>query len=125
MRDLTDKYRISREKLAYIADSTSAPLIVLMPFSGWAAYLTGIAAGVAAVGDKQEAMTLFIRAIPYNFYAFLAVFMVLFVSIGLVPEFGPMKKAERRALETGLVVREGAVLMMGRERGYFGISCCP
>ena len=115
MRDLTDKYRISREKLAYIADSTSAPLIVLMPFSGWAAYLTGIAAGVDAIGDKQEAMTLFIRSVPYNFYAFLAVFMVLFVSIGLVPEFGPMKKAEIRALETGRVMREGAVPMMGRE----------
>jgi Na+/H+ antiporter NhaC len=86
-----------------------------MPFSGWAAYLTGIAAGVAVVGDKQEAMALFIRAIPYNFYAFLAVFRVLFVSIGLVPEFGPMKKAERRALETGRVMREGAVPMMGRE----------
>lgn len=115
MRDLTDKHRISREKLAYIADSTSAPLVLLMPFSGWAAYLTGLAVGVAAIADKQEAMSLFIRSIPYNFYAYFAVLMVLAVSIGLVPEFGPMRAAERRAIDTGRVLREGAVPMMGRE----------
>lgn len=115
MRNLTDKYRISREKLAYIADSTSAPLVLLMPFSGWAAYLSGLAVGLAAVGDKGDAMQLFLRSIPFNFYAYLAVLMVLWISIGVVPEFGPMKAAERRAMETGNVLREGAVPMMGKE----------
>jgi Na+/H+ antiporter NhaC len=109
MRDLTDKYRISREKLAYIADSTSAPLVLLMPFSGWAAYLMGL------VSEEHDAMSLFLRAIPFNFYAYLAVLMVLFISLGLIPEFGPMRAAEKRAMETGQVLRDGAVPMMGKE----------
>ncbi len=109
MRDLTDKYRISREKLAYIADSTSAPLVLLMPFSGWAAYLMGL------TPEEHEPLSLFLRAIPYNFYAYLAVLMVLLISLGVIPEFGPMKAAEQRAMSTGQVLRDGAVPMMGRE----------
>lgn len=109
MRDLTDKYRISREKLAYIADSTSAPLVLLMPFSGWAAYLMGL------VAAEHDASALFLRSIPFNFYAYLAVIMVLLISLGILPEFGPMRAAERRAIETGKVLRDGAVPMMGRD----------
>jgi len=109
MRNLTDKFRISREKLAYIADSTSAPLVLLMPFSAWAAYLMGLAP------PELDALALFVRALPFNFYAYLSVLMVLFISVGLIPEFGPMKAAERRAMETGKVLRDGAVPMMGRE----------
>lgn len=109
MRDLTDKYRISREKLAYIADSTSAPLVLLMPFSGWAAYLMGL------VGPEHDASALFLSSIPFNFYSYLAVLMVLLISLGAIPEYGPMRAAERRAMETGKVLRDGAVPMMGRE----------
>ena len=109
MRDLTDKYRISREKLAYIADSTSAPLSVLMPFSGWAAYLMGL------VDARHDASALFLWSIPFNVYSYLAVFMVLLISIRWIPDFGPMRSAERRAIETGRVLREGAMPMMGRE----------
>ena len=115
MRDLTDKYRISREKLAYIADSTSAPLILLMPFSGWAAYLSGLAVGLAAVPDKGAALALFVQAIPFNFYAYLAVLLVLFIALGWIPDFGPMRAAEERAMESGKVLRDGAIPMMGRE----------
>ena len=109
MRDLTDKYRISREKLAYIADSTSAPLSVLMPFSGWAAYLMGL------VDAQHDASALFIYSLPYNFYAYLAVLMVLLIALQWIPEFGPMRAAERRAMDTGKVLRDGAVPMMGQE----------
>lgn len=109
MRDLTDKYRISREKLAYIADSTSAPLVLLMPFSGWAAYLMGL------VGPEHDASALFLSSILFNFYSYLAVLMVLLISLGAIPEYGPMRAAERRAMETGKVLRDGAVPMMGRE----------
>ena len=116
MRDLTDKYRISREKLAYIADSTSAPLILLMPFSGWAAYLMGL------VGSEHDASALFLRSIPFNFYSYLAVLMVLFIALGIIPEYGPMRTAERRAMETGKVLRDGAVPMMGRELTSLEVS---
>ncbi len=115
MRDLTDEHRISREKLAYFCDSTSAPLVLLMPFSGWAAYLSGLAVGLAGIADKTAAIHFFVRAIPYNFYAYLTVGLVLLVALELVPDFGPMRTAERRALTEGKVLRDGAVPMMGKE----------
>ena len=116
MRDLTDKYRISREKLAYIADSTSAPLAVLMPFSGWAAYMMGL------VSSEHDASALFVQSIAFNFYAYLAVLMVLLIALGWLPEFGPMRAAERRAMDTGQVIRPGSVPMMGKELTSLEIS---
>lgn len=114
MRDLTDKYRIAREKLAYICDSTSAPLVLLMPFSGWAAYLSGLTVGLAGVEDREAALDLFIQSLPYNFYAYLAVIMVFLLAVGVIPDFGPMRAAEERA-QGGQLFREGAVPMMGKE----------
>jgi Na+/H+ antiporter NhaC len=115
MRNLTDKYRIAREKLAYICDSTSAPMSVLVPISGWAAYLSGLAIGTAGIENKEEALQLFVWSLPFNFYAYLSILMVLLLALGTVPEFGPMRRAERRSRETGKVLRDGAVPMMGRE----------
>lgn len=115
MRNLTDKYRIAREKLAYICDSTSAPLSVLVPISGWAAYLSGLAIGTAGIENKEAALRLFVASLPYNFYSILSVLMVLLLALGTIPDFGPMRKAEERARETGKVLRDGAVPMMGRE----------
>jgi Na+/H+ antiporter NhaC len=115
MRRLTDKYRMAREKLAYICDSTSAPLSVLVPISGWAAYLSALAIGTAGIGGKEAAMQLFVRSLPFNFYSILAVSMVLFLVLGAIPEFGPMRAAEERVRKTGKVIRDGAVPMMGRE----------
>jgi Na+/H+ antiporter NhaC len=115
MRDLTDKYRIAREKLAYICDSTSAPLVLLVPFSGWAVYLSGLTIGVAGITNPEEAIGLFIRSIPLNFYSAVAVLMVLFLAVGAIPDFGPMRSAEERTRKTGKVLRDGAVPMMGRE----------
>jgi Na+/H+ antiporter NhaC len=114
MRDLTDRFRISREKLSYICDSTSASVIVLVPISAWAAYLSGLAAN-AGVGDLDAGLRLFIRSAPLNFYAILAVAMVGLIVLGLLPDFGPMRTAEERAQRTGKVLRDGAIPMMGRE----------
>lgn len=125
MRNLTDRYRISREKLAYICDSTSAPLVVLVPITGWAAYLSGLAVGHAGIGSREEAMKLFLYSIPFNFYGFLAVIMVLLIVLQLVPDFGPMRRAEERALRTGKVLRDGAVPMMGRELTHLEVSTSP
>jgi len=115
LRDLTDKYRTSREKLAYICDSTSAPVIVLIPITSWAAYISGLTIGSAGIANRDDALRLFISAIPFNFYSFLSIIMVLLIAIRFIPDFGPMRSAENRALKTGKVLRDGAMPMMGKE----------
>ena len=94
MRSITDKAKISREKLAYIADSTSAPVSVLVPITGWAAYLSGLAVGIGCIVTDEDAASLFLHAIPFNFYALLAVAMVGLIGSGILKDFGPMAKAE-------------------------------
>jgi Na+/H+ antiporter NhaC len=122
MRDLTDKHRISREKLAYICDSTSAPVTAMIPITGWAIYISTQAIGSAGITNAGQALQLFIRSIPFNFYSYLAVFMVALLAVGMIRDFGPMRQAEKRALETGRVMREGAVPLMGKELTDLEIS---
>ena len=86
MRPLTDKHGISREKLAYLIDATAAPVCIIAPISSWAAAVTGFV-------DGANGLTLFIRAIPYNFYAFLTITMMIVISVGQF-DYGPMKLAE-------------------------------
>jgi len=107
MRELTDRYRVSREMLAYVVDSTAAPVSVIMPFSTWGAFFGGllVANGVAAEG---QGLAVYISAIPYMLYAWIAVFLVPFVITGVVPLVGGMKKAEIRAQTTGQMVPPGA-----------------
>jgi Na+/H+ antiporter NhaC len=103
MRELTDKYRVSREKLAYIVDSTAAPISVIIPFSTWGAFFAGllVANGLAPEGQGLE---YYISAIPYMLYAWVAVLVVPIVIAGYLPSLGPMKAADRRAEETGVTV---------------------
>ncbi|WP_281724860.1 Na+/H+ antiporter NhaC family protein [Lachnoclostridium phocaeense] len=115
MRSITDKAKVSREKLAYIADSTSAPVSVLMPITGWAAYLMGLAVGVGCIATTEDASRLFLRAIPFNFYPIFAVLFVGLLASGIIKDFGPMKKAEKRAWEEGKVIRDGATPLIGKE----------
>ncbi len=91
MRPLTDKHKISREKLAYLIDATAAPVCIIAPISSWAAAVTGFV-------DGANGLTLFVRAIPYNFYAFLTLAMMFTLSIANF-DFGPMKSAEMDHLE--------------------------
>lgn len=115
MRALSDRFRISREKLAYIADSTSAPVSVIVPVTGWAVFIAGLLIGMGPIADPAAAMQVFIYAIPYNVYALLAVVMVGLIASRIVPDFGPMKRAEERAMSTGKVLRDGAEPLMGEE----------
>lgn len=115
MRTLSDRFRISREKLAYIADSTSAPVSVIVPITGWAVFIAGLLIGMGPVTNDAEAMSVFVSSIPYNIYALLAVVMVGAICARLLPEFGPMKKAEIRAQTEGKVLRDGAQPLMSRE----------
>ena len=108
MRSLTDKFRISREKLAYVVDSTAAPVSVIIPFSTWGVFFAGLieANGIA---PENQGFDFYIGAIPYMLYAWVAVLMVPAVVAGIVPSFGPMKKADARARETGLMVPPDAL----------------
>jgi len=111
MRKLSDKAKISREKLAYIADSTAAPVSILYPFTGWSAYLTSLAVGFGCLTTREEAFSVMLRAIPMNAYAIISVFLVALIGLGIIKDFGPMKKAEKRAAEEGKLVADGAVPM--------------
>lgn len=115
MRKLTDKARISREKLAYICDSTSAPVSVLAPITGWAVFISGLLVSSGVAADKKEAISLFIKSIPFNFYGIFAFIFVVLIAWRVVPDFGPMRKAEERAKKTGAVLRPGSVPMMSAE----------
>ncbi len=115
MRNISDKAKISREKLAYIADSGAAPVSVIVPITGWAAYLSGLAIGVGTIANQDDAMSLFVRAIPYNLYALITIVFVGLVAAGIIKDFGPMKKAEDRARNEGKLLRDGAVPLVGKE----------
>ena len=108
MRKLTDKYKVSREKLAYVVDSTAAPISVIIPFSTWGVFFAGliVANGIAPEG---EGLTTYISAIPYMLYAWVAVLLVPLVISGVIPSLGAMKKAENRAQTTGETVPPDAV----------------
>ena len=105
-RPIFDRLGISREKLAYIADSSSAPSSILVPFNGWGAFIMTL---LAAEGFADPFGTM-IRALGYNFYAFLALFLVPVVIL-LRRDWGPMTAAEARA-RGGRVLNEGATPMV-------------
>ncbi|MDM8099710.1 MULTISPECIES: Na+/H+ antiporter NhaC family protein [Oceanobacillus] len=96
-----DKARISREKLAYIIDSTSSPVAVLIPFIGWGVYIMGlIRSEFDALGITTSEFDTFVQVIPFQFYAISAVLMIPLMAVFKL-DFGPMAKAERRVRETG------------------------
>ncbi len=93
MRPVCDAKKISRAKLSYLIDSTAAPICIIAPISSWAAAVAGFA-------PEGEGLSLFIRAIPFNFYAILTIVMMLTIAI-LKFDFGPMKLHEKNAEEKG------------------------
>nr|WP_325232221.1 Na+/H+ antiporter NhaC family protein [uncultured Oscillibacter sp.] len=93
MRPITDKHSISRAKLAYIIDATAAPVCIIAPISSWAAAVAGFA-------EDGQGFNLFLRAIPYNYYALLTIVMMVGMIV-MKTEFGPMAKYEKNAIEKG------------------------
>ena len=91
MRPVTDKHKISKAKLAYLIDATAAPICIIAPISSWAAAVTGFVEGT-------DGMSLFLQAIPYNFYALLTIFM-MFALVGMKTDYGPMAVHEANALK--------------------------
>ncbi len=115
MRGVSDAAKVSREKLAYIADSAAAPVSILVPITAWATFLGTLTIGLGPIETQEQAIEVLIQAIPYNLYAIISVLMVLLVATGIVKDFGPMKKAELRARNEGKVLRDGAVPLIGKE----------
>lgn len=103
MRPVTDKHNISRAKLAYLIDATAAPVCIIAPISSWAAAVSGFVEG-------EDGLALFVRAIPYNFYAILTIVMMVTMAI-LKVEYGPMAKHEKNA-------EKGDLFSMGERVKY-------
>lgn len=101
MRPISDKFGVSREKLSYIIDSTAVGICLVVPLSSWVAFICSlIADSYASVGVEQDAFKAFLMCIPFNYYAWLSIIMVIIV-VYLGLDYGPMAKAEKRTMETG------------------------
>jgi len=93
MRPVTDKQKISRAKLSYLIDATAAPICIIAPVSSWAA-------AVSSYVEDGNGLFLFLKAIPFNFYALLTIVMMIFLAVTRM-DFGPMAKHEKNAIEKG------------------------
>jgi len=116
MRPLTDRFRISREKLTYLVDSTAAPVAGLMIVSTWIAFeVSTFSNQLPAAGMlTSDGYTIFLETLPFRFYCILTIFFVgLIVFSGR--DFGPMLTAERRARRTGQLIRPGGQPMVSEE----------
>ncbi len=102
MRPVCDEKKVSRAKLSYLIDATAAPICIIAPISSWAAAVAGFARGAGA----ESGISLFINAIPYNFYALFTILAMVILAIGKF-DFGPMKLHERNALEKGDIFTTG------------------
>lgn len=88
MRPITDRHNVSREKLAYLIDATAAPVCIIAPISSWAAAVSGF------VTEGENGLALFIKAIPFNFYALFTI-VIMFAMVLMKIEYGPMAKYEK------------------------------
>lgn len=107
MRPVTDKFKVSRAKLAYLIDATAAPVCIIAPISSWAAAVTGFVEG-------EDGFSIFIRAIPYNFYAILTLVMMVGMVV-MKTEFGSMKTHELNAEKGDLYTTPGRPYGLAKE----------
>ena len=103
MRPVTDRFHVSHEKLAWIIDSTAAPVCIIAPVASWAVAVGGY------LGD--DGFTTFVQSIPYNFYALLTIFFVFFMLITNKNDYGPMRAAEAEAKSSDGATAEGGKLL--------------
>ncbi len=101
MRPLTDRYKVSRAKLAYLLDSTAAPVTILVPISSWVAYIISVMEPtLKQSGFQLNGLSGFMATVPFNLYAWLSLLMVVIISVSKL-EFGPMAQFEQRAMDNG------------------------
>ena len=110
MRPITDKLKISREKLSFIVDATAAPVSSIFIVSSWIGYEVGlIHDSLATIHSNENAYNVFIQTIPYRFYPIMMLIFIFLIA-WLRRDFGPMLKAEKRAVDEGKVLRDDAVV---------------
>ncbi len=110
MKKISDKQKLPRETLAYLLDSTGAPVCVLLPFSTWAVFYASLfyeQDSVKALG-VTSAMAAYVKAIPFLFYPIITLIIVFFFVMGWMPKLGSMKKAYQRVEETGKVYSDAS-----------------
>lgn len=105
MRNITDKFKVSREKLAYVVDSTAAPICLLVPVSTWAVFFSGVLE-TSGAAEPGQGMSLYVSSIPYMLYPWIAVLLVPLVAMGRIPDIGMMKSAELRTQELDAIETE-------------------
>lgn len=108
MRPVTDKHHVSRAKLAYLIDATAAPVCIIAPISSWAA-------AVSQFVEGEDGLSIFVRAIPYNFYALLTIVMM----VGMVlikTEFGSMKFMRSMLLKETFIQQRGVLMRMQKRK---------
>lgn len=106
MKKITDHFRIPRELLAYIVNTTAAPLSVIVPISTWTLFIGSILIK-SKFGGEVTANHAYWQVIPYVAYSWVSIFMIPLVILGIVPLFGKMKKANSRALDFGQIIPPG------------------
>ncbi|WP_428260924.1 Na+/H+ antiporter NhaC family protein [Gallibacter sp. Marseille-QA0791] len=106
LRETCDKYKSPREMLAYVIDSTGAPVCVLIPLSTWAVFYAGVVGEEAGMVSYGSGMDIYIQSLPFILYGWVAVIVVPLVIFRIIPMFGPMKKAYERVATTGRVYSE-------------------
>ena len=119
VRPVADRENVAHEELAYVVDSTASPIATIIPFNVWPAYVAGLVtidALVDVIPDQSSAMEWFLRAIPFNFYAWIAVLFTLLFAFDKLPWVGaPMRKAVARVRSSGQLDRPGAIPMTASE----------
>lgn len=108
MRDVTDRQKTPREMLAYVIDSTGAPVCVLIPLSTWAVFYGGVIGDQGGMEAYGSGMDMYLSAIPFIFYGWAAVIVVPLVIMGVIPKLFGMKKAYERVAITGKVYSENS-----------------
>lgn len=108
MRDVTDRQKTPREMLAYVIDSTGAPVCVLIPISTWAVFYGGVIGDQAGMEAFGSGMDIYLQSIPFIFYGWTAIIVVPLVILGIIPNMFGMKKAFERVDKTGRIYSEAS-----------------
>ncbi|NLB24608.1 MAG: sodium:proton antiporter [Clostridiales bacterium] len=124
MTPITDRYKQPREMLAYVIDSTAAPMCVLVPISTWAIFIGNLMVQ-NGLAPRGQGVVYFVKTIPFNFYAWAAMIVTLLVVLGIVPKIGPMRGAFRRVAETGVLAPPGSEKIDMRAGEVFEIPKNP
>jgi len=121
VKPVADRENLSHEELAYVVDSTASPIATVIPFNAWPAYIAGLITIESLreiVPNEGSAIAWFMKAIPFNFYALIAVTFTLLLSLDKLPWIGrKMRDAKERSIETGQLDRPGATPLLAAELG--------